>query len=173
MLARLEQMVGSKVISLHAAGAIAEVAEPIIDPDKLTLAGFYVGHPKIRDQAQILLAQDIRQISPGRVFINSVDELTAKTDLVRLKPILELNFQLVGKPVVTESGKKIGRVSDYIVDTTSWTIQKIYIKPSILKSFAATNLIVDRSQIVEVSNSKITVSDATIAKPAVAPQRAA
>lgn len=173
MLARSQQLIGAKIISLHASGVIAEIMAPLINPDKLEIVGFYVSHPKSIKDDQILLVADIRQIAPGRLFINSVDELTAARDLVRLKQVLEIAYELTDKKVITESGKKLGRVSDYIIDTTTWLVQKIYVKQGIIKSVSATDLIIDRSQITEVTDNTITVSDATLTKAAVVPKPAA
>ena len=45
--------------------------------------------------------------------VNDQDDLTDIEELVRLKEILDLKFQLIGKQVVTEGKQKLGKVTDY------------------------------------------------------------
>ncbi len=72
---------------------------------------------------------------------------------------MELNFVVIDKAVHTTDKKRLGKVTDYAVDISSMYIQKIYVGQSVLKSFSGGQLSIDRSQITEVTNSKIVVND--------------
>lgn len=171
MLLQSRQISGAQILSLHTGRPIAQVNEPIINPHNLEVVGFYVANPRSRQQPLVLLSNDVRDIAPKKVLVNSADELTAATDLVRLQDTLKIRFSLLGKLVKTTSKRRLGRVEEYVIDTESNLVQKIYVKQSLLKSLAVNSLVIDRQQIVEVTDRQITVSDATVAKPAVAPQR--
>ena len=105
-------------------------------------------------------------------MVNDHDALTPLNDLVRLKSILNYHFSLVGKNVVTTGKRKLGKVNDYAFDKDSFYIQKLYVSQSIIKSFTGGELVIDRTQIVEITHSKITVDVATVKDVATAPATA-
>lgn len=107
---------------------------------------------------------DIREINRQGIVIDRHDTLVYKQDLVKFKDVINIKYELAGKRVVTESGDKLGKVSDFVVDDKSFFIKKVYSRQSVVKNFSGTGVIIDRSQIVEVTDSKIVVKDATISK---------
>ena len=121
----------------------------------------------------VLLSQDIRQTDGGKIFVDSIDEITPTHELVRHQSMFDINFQINGKPVRTTSNKELGKVEEYVINTLSWQIQKIYVKQPIFKSLSGGTLVIDRSQITEVNDKEVVVSDATAAKPALATPPAA
>mgnify|MGYP000986626251 FL=1 len=80
-------------------------------------------------------------------------------DLVRLKKVIDLNFDLLGKQVATTAKQKIGKVSDYAVETETMYIQKIYVAQSILKSFTGGALSIDRNQVVEITPRRVIINE--------------
>lgn len=158
MLQLSSMLTNRPVLSLRTGTEVATAVEPIINPGNLKIEGFYCQDSRSH-QTLILVSQDVRDVMPRGVIINDHDQLVQPEELVRLNPVLQLSFSLLGKHVETASGTKLGRVGDYSVDTESMFIQKIYVTQSILKSFSGGNLGVDRSQIVEITNKKIVVSD--------------
>jgi sporulation protein YlmC with PRC-barrel domain len=77
-----------------------------------------------------------------------------------------ISFSLIGKPVVTAGGHKLGKVGDYSVNTDNMFVQKIYVNQSIFKSLNSSNLGIDRGQIVEITDKRIVVNDLTAKVPA-------
>jgi len=57
---------------------------------------------------------------------------------------------------VTVNKQRIGN-PDYAVDDASLYVQKLYVSQNLIKSFSGGNLSVDREQIVEITDCKITV----------------
>ncbi len=146
------------VLSLRTGTQVATALTPIINPNNLKIEGFYC-HDDASRQQLILVAQDVRDVMPQGIVINDHDVLTEASELVRLQDLLRINFVLLGKPVITSSKGKLGKVSDYAVETQSLYIQKLYVSQSLFKSFSGGNLGVDRSQIVEINDKRIVVND--------------
>jgi len=144
----------------------ARVVRPLVDPFRLTIPGFFL------DTGTILLHQDIRELHKGQFIIDDVDVLSEPEDLLRLKKIIELNYQLIGKRVRTQSKKAVGKVEDYVFDDMTHEIKKIYVKRSVLHSFHESTLVVDRSQVIEVDDTEVIIADALIKSAQFAPQRA-
>jgi sporulation protein YlmC with PRC-barrel domain len=114
----------------------------------------------------VLLYQDIRDILPQGVVVNDLDALSEPEELIRLKKILEMDFELLGKPVVTISNEKIGKVSDYAFETATLYIQKVYASQSLLKSLTVGSLSIDRNQIQEITPKKVIIQDLLQGTPA-------
>ena len=158
-------------MSLRTGGEIATTMSAIINPNNLKVEGFYC-QDRLAKQRVVLLYQDIRDIVKQGIVVNDHDVLADPAELVRLKDVMALNFELKDKLVVTESKSKVGKVSDYAVEIETMFVQKLYVTQSLLKSLGGGNLSVDRSQIIEITNKKIVVSDlinTAKAAPAVAP----
>jgi len=163
------------VLSLRVGRPIATTLGPVINPNNLKIEGFYCQEQKSRD-IRILLSQDIRDIMPQGIVVNDQDALTDPEELVRLKDVISLGFDVMGKQVVTTTKSKVGKVTEYAVEVEGLYIQKIYVSQSIFKSLGNGNLGVDRTQIVEITDKNIIINDlhnkmpvtAKAAKPAAA-----
>ncbi|MBC7546166.1 hypothetical protein H7171_00290 [Candidatus Saccharibacteria bacterium] len=156
-------LANKSVLSLRTGMPIATITGPIINPDNLKIEGFYC-QDRFDSKELILLYQDIRDVMPKGYVVNDHDVLVEAHDLVRLKTVIELNFDLIGKPVQTIAKHKVGKVGDYATETETMSIQKIYVTQSILKSLSGGSLSVDRSQINEITPRRIIINE--LAKPA-------
>ncbi|HUA13164.1 MAG TPA: hypothetical protein VL989_01560 [Candidatus Sulfotelmatobacter sp.] len=158
MLQLSNALVGKTVLSLRTGTPIAKVLGTVINPDNLKIEGFYV-EEKFSKKHLVLVSQDIREVLHNGFVVNDQEVLVEPGELVRLKKVIDLEFSLIGKQVVTVSKEKVGKVSDYATETTTFFIQKIYVSQSILKSFTGGNLSIDRSQIQEITNTKVIIND--------------
>jgi len=145
-------------MSLRTGTQVATIIEAIINPNNLKIEGFYCADDFSKARL-ILLGQDIRDFIPQGVVINDHDVLSESTELIRLKDVLDLRFQLLGKPVITGSKKRIGKVNDYAVEIETLYIKKLYVAQSILKNLSGGQLSVERNQIIEITNRKVVIQD--------------
>lgn len=123
------------------------------------IEGFYCQDKFDKKKKLILLCQDIRETLPSGYIVNDHDVLTSPEDLVRLKEILNINFDPIAKQVETISDVKVGKVFDYAAELKSMYIQKLYVSKPLYKSIGGGNLIVDRSQINEITPRRIIIND--------------
>lgn len=164
MLQLSGMIINQPVLSLRTGTEVATALAPIINPNNLKIEGFYCKGS--RRKQTILVTQDIRDILPQGIVVNDEDVLTDATELVRLQNVIRLNFDLLGKPVETTDKQRLGKVSDYATETESMFIKKLYVTQPIYKNFSGGNLGVDRTQIVEITDKKIIVSDIGAKVPA-------
>lgn len=158
MLQLSNMLINRPVLSLRTGTVVATATAPIINPNNLKIEGFYCDD-RFNKNRLILLYQDIRDIISQGFVINDHDVLSDPTELVRLKDILELNFELIGKPVETVSKVKVGKVTDFATEITTMYVQKLYVSQPIYKSLTGGNLGVDRTQINEITNRRIIIND--------------
>lgn len=160
MLKLSQSFIGTNIWSLRTGGVIGHTTKLIINPNNLKLEGWYVVS-KFSNSASILLGGELREILPQGLVVNDQDAFSDPEDLVRLQDILKLRFELINKLVVTQDGSKIGKVSDYAVETSSLIIKKLYVSQSIIKNFTGGTLSIDRTQIIEITNKRVIIEDPT------------
>lgn len=152
------------VMSLRTGTQAAVATEPIIDPRNLKILGWWCQAPKSKEQL-VLLSEDVRERMPSGLAINDEDALSTVADLVRHQETLNLKFQLIDKAVKTKH-QKLGKVNDFTYDESMF-IQKLYVSHSLRKVFSADDvLMVDRNQILEVTDSYILVDEADVKESA-------
>lgn len=161
MLLMGQQLISKPVLSLRTGGPIGTVLDLIIDPNTLKIEGWFV-EDSISKKRLILLSQDIRDIIAQGFVVDDHEALTEPEELVRLKSVLRIGFELIGKSVVTDSKQRLGKVNDYAFEKDAFFIKKLYIDKSILRSISGSASIVDRDQIIEINNRRIVVQDATV-----------
>ncbi len=161
MLLISKSLYNRPVMSLRLGSPIAIAVEPIINPHNLKILGWWCKTPGGTKQ-QVLLAEDVREILPQGLAINDVDALSHTDDLVRHNEIISIHFQLLDKAVKTKH-HKLGKISDYAYDSEAMLVQKLHVARPLSKLFASEDmLIIDRNQIIEVSDHYILVRDADV-----------
>lgn len=158
MLQLSATLLDKSVLSLRTGTPIATITAAIFNPNNLKIEGFYC-IDRFDKTELVLLCQDIRDVLKQGYVVNDHDVLVEPDELVRLKDVLELNFELIGKQVETISKKKVGKVSDYAVETETMFVRKIYASQSILKSFTGGSLSIDRNQVNEITPKRIIINE--------------
>lgn len=159
MLQLSATLIDQPVLSLRTGGEVAVAVRPIFNPNNLKIEGFYCVDAMDKKRQLILVAQDVREIIAKGFVVNDYEVLTEPEELVRLHEVLQINFELIGKPVFTVSKQKLGKVDDYAIDNQSLLVKKLYVSQSLLKSLNNGQLGIDRTQIVEITDRKIVVKD--------------
>jgi len=172
MLQLSTTLLHKSVLSLRTGQPVAIVKAAIFNPKNLKIEGFYC-EDSIDHRRLILLYQDIRELIPEGFVVNDHDVLAEPDELIRLKDIIALQFELIGKRVQTISKERVGKVSDYAVETETMYVQKIYVVQSILKSLTGGSLSIDRTQINEITNKSIIINDLLQDSAVTAPAAAA
>lgn len=168
MLQLSASILNKSILSLRTGMPIATITAPIFNPNNLKIEGFYC-QDRFDKKELVLLYQDIREMLPQGYVVNDHDVLVEPSELIRLKEVLEIGFELIGKHVETISKVKVGKVSDYAVETETMFVQKIYVSQSILKSLTGGSLSIDRSQINEITPRRIIINELLKTAPATAP----
>ena len=156
------RFIGMPVLSLHIGGQTASVKRAIVDPEDLRIIAFELEGPILKDPeiGSYLMAEDIRETSNQGLVVDSADRFVNPEDVIRLNNVLELNFDLEGLRVVTKEGKsvkKLGKVVDYTVDSSTLSVFQIIAQRPFMESFVDPQLTINRSQITEIDDYKITI----------------
>jgi len=145
-------------MSLRTGSPVATATIPIINPNNLKIEGWYC-QDRFSKSTLILLSQDVRDVIAQGLVINDHDNLSDPEELIRLQEVLDIQFELLGKPTFTTNKVKIGKVTDYAVEIETFYIQKLYLSQPLVRSFSGGTLSVDRDQVIEITNRKIVIQD--------------
>lgn len=160
MLKLFETTPGTAIMSLRTGGPISTIVAPIINPNNLFIEGWFTQDNRSGEKL-ILVSSDIREVLPQGFVVNDHEVLTHESELVRLKDIITLRFDLINLKVVSENGTKYGKINDYAYETKNMFIQKMYAAQPLVKNFSGGTLSIDRSQIVEVTDKRLIIEDPT------------
>ena len=114
---RATELAGRAVVDIDAAEKIGTIEKIILDPDGKQVAGFVVTRagsslPGNRSQS-LVPAAGVHAIGPDAVTIHQT--AIAGTDMGRLET-LPRGSDVIGRKVVSEDGRFLGKVSDVLID---------------------------------------------------------
>lgn len=154
------------ILGIQSGDELARTKEAIIDPGTLTVVAYGLAGPLHSGTSLLLRIADIRELSDIGFIVDSEDEFVEPTDIIKLNEIYERHFPLVGISVLDERQKKLGKVIDYTLETGNFTIQQLTVRRPLFKSLNDTELLIHRSQIIEINNDAIVVhSEAKAPEP--------
>ena len=147
-------------MSLRTGGQIAIASEPIINPHNLKILGWWCS-PRGARSRLVLLSEDVRELMSQGLAVNDDDALSSPEDLARHGDILNIKFQLIDKTVRTKR-QKLGKVGDFSYNEGMF-VQKLYVARPVTKIFSSQDtLLIDRTQILEVTDKYILVRDGEV-----------
>ena len=168
MLVLGSRLHATPVMSLQTGTRLAKVDTPIINPANLKIVAYEVDGPLLTEHPSFLRTDDIREMGTVGMIIDSADEFVGLDDIIKLKELRELDFQLIGMPVIDEHKHKLGKVDDYTLETKGYVIQQLNVKRGLLRGLNDTGLLIHRSQIIEINDNSIIVKS-TARKKSVEP----
>lgn len=162
MLVLKERILDVPVMSLQTGAELGRAQTPIIDPRELKIVAFYCHGPGLEVDPAILNIEDIREVSSLGFIVDDADALMPPEDLVRLQTVMNYNFVLDGKHVLEQDGRKIGKVTNYTVDTKSFFIMQLHVQPGIMQAWGTAEVLIGRTQIIEVTDTSVIVRSAVV-----------
>lgn len=158
------------ILSLRTGGKIGNALTPLINPDNLKIEGWFATSLMQKGE-HILPSSEIRDFITKGLVVDDADAITEPGDLVRLKNVMAIRFELLGKIVITESTQRLGRVVDFSVDD-GFFVQKLYVNQPLYKNLSGEQLLISRDEIIEITDRRIVVMDAKIRSKSSSPIRA-
>jgi uncharacterized protein YrrD len=147
------------VVSLQTGQPIAWVNALLLTPSSLTIIGF-ICYSAIGAPAKLLMIRDVRQFTSDCLIIDDEDSLTDPADIVRLRSSLKNPYSPLDKKVVSDSGHRLGTVEDFGINFETYRVQKLHVRRPFPRNWFNPSLIIDRSQIVDITPDRIVVRDA-------------
>lgn len=157
MLILGSRYIGRPVMSLQTGARLGVTEKALIDPTNLTVAAFEIVGPLLTEHPTYLRVGDIREIASIGMIIDGNDELIGLDDVIRVKQLHDIDFELINMPVIDETKRRLGKVSDYTLESGSYVIEQIHVKRGIIRGITETSLLIHRAQVVRVTDNEIIV----------------
>jgi uncharacterized protein YrrD len=126
----------------------------LIHPDTGSVEGFFVRAPRlIRSEELFLSSFDILRWGL-RIIVRDGSVLSPLAERIRLQSLVEEGRSILGQPIVTESGRALGRCGDVQFDTRRFSVEWIW-----PRRFWKWRTPLPLSSIVEVRRDAIVVRD--------------
>ena len=153
-------------MSLQTGAELATTSNILIDPRDLTIVAYELDGPALDERPSFLRPVDVRELSNLGLIVDSSDEFVGLDDVIRVKQVHDYGFTLIGLQVFDDKKRKVGKVQGYTVDSESFSVQQLVVKRPLLKSFGESEMLIHRSQVIEVHQSHITVKSGSTEEPA-------
>lgn len=158
MLLLGSRLLNFPIMGLQTGSELARTVQPVIDPASLSIIAYTVSSPLLDGTVPAFLRiADARELSDIGLIVDSVDEFVRLGDVIHLDEIYSLHFSVVGMKVVDEKRRKLGKVYDFTIDVGDFSIQQLSIKRPFVQRLSDPELLVHRSQIIEITAEAIVV----------------
>jgi len=145
------------VLSLQTGTRIAQTVRALVDPSNLTICAFEVEGQLLVEQPSFLRVDEIREIGSLGMIVDGSDDLVGLDDVIKLRKLYDLKFELIGMPVITEQKQKLGKVEEYTLESGSFVIQQLRVKRGLLRGLTDTGLLINRAQVISITDNEIIV----------------
>ncbi|MCY4088677.1 MAG: hypothetical protein OXF49_00910 [Candidatus Saccharibacteria bacterium] len=159
MLYLANQFLQCQVISLETLKIIGHINGILVDPYRFEVAGFWIQpYTKNYKHWPVLLRQSMRQFDDQKVYVNSIHELNSPLDLPKLKQILEEDYQIPDKKIISTDQKTLGIAENFSFHSESFKIMHVIMKPPIHRRLSKSRQQFERRQIEKITPKIIEVN---------------
>ena len=159
MLKSITEIGNSRVIEFDDNRTLGKVVNWIINPTEKKISALLVKPAGLFKSTLAISTIDIIEYGPKLVIVKNESALVAPREVVSLPKLIRQRHKVLGNPVVTQSNKPLGKVSEILFETIDSTIQRIYVEPNILSALRQPDLIISADKIIQITPKKIIVQN--------------
>lgn len=159
MLKAISEVMGNKLVDLDKSQAIGQVTNWVINPAERKLSALVVKPAGVFTRTMVVTTADIVEYGPQMIVIRNQTAMVPPEEVVGLPQLLKTHHRVMGERVETTKGKLIGKVEDVLFETTDSTLQKFYIKPTLLGLVTRPDVIIGIDKVVRIEPRRLVVSD--------------
>lgn len=161
MLILSSKLKSTPVLSLQTGSQLATIGEPLIDPVSLKIVAYKLENNTVAPEEMLIRIAEIRELSRIGFIIDSADDFILPTDVIKIKELIDLNFDLKGMKVVDQKSAKLGSIIDFTINLSDFSVQQLIVKRPLLKSFNHPELVIPYNKIVMIDDEKVVVKSET------------
>jgi uncharacterized protein YrrD len=116
MAMELKRLMNRRVISVSTGRELGNVNRLLFEPQSYSLYGFGVRSKGKNDPELVLLKRNVKAIGADAITVESDDRVGVLADDTRAQELVAMGRGLKGKPIVTEDGNELGKMSTLVLD---------------------------------------------------------
>ena len=133
MMIEAVQLINLAVAAEDSLRKVGSISQIIINPENGQLMGFLVNIGLFLPP-KILSFMDIKFWDTNGIVTESEENFVNPEEVVRIKNVLDKKINLLEMSAQTESGKSLGIVENFLIDTETISVVKYYLKDLLGKS---------------------------------------
>lgn len=165
MLLPLERLTNTPIMSLQTGAQLAHIKRVLVDPRDLTVVAYELEGPTLVEHPSFLRPVDVRELSSLGLIVDSSDEFVGLDDVIKIRQVHDFKFDVVGLDVIDDKKHRLGKVQSFNLDASSFALEQLVVRRPLLKSFSESELLIHRSQIIEVSDDRVLVRSTSTREP--------
>lgn len=130
MLYKLGNILNLPIFSLTSGNKIGEVKNFILNTETEKLQGI------VSDEDGFIDFEDVYSLSAEAIMV-VLEEIKSKNPTNKLEPPLFLPEDIIGTPIISESGKSVGEIGDILLDGTTALIKGFEVSDGLLKDLVS------------------------------------
>jgi uncharacterized protein YrrD len=164
VLIEYSKLIGLPVFSLEDQNRAAELAGFFFDEKEAKIEVIIARTGGLFRKIKFISAKEIIEISKNALIIRDEESLVEPSEMVRFNKKMKKRAKIIGEKVVTKNGDFIGTVHDFVIESNSLSMTRLYVK----KLFD--QRIIHASTIIKIEQKTITIKDKfEMAKPEITP----
>lgn len=153
MIISYSQIVGKDILAIDEQKTVGKISDIVIQKNDLKIKGFVLHSSFFFNSPKAISFGDIVEVDQKAVVTQNQNNVLSLKELVSMDKAIKSKLYGLKQRVVTKSGKDIGYVYDYTIESSSGMIYSLYVK----KYFS--EKIIPRSIILEIKNNKYLIED--------------
>ncbi len=155
MLIYAKKIIGMNVLEGISGTKIDVIKNIIVDPENGKILAFLVSKNFFWQTNRVISFKDVVEIFADGVLIKNRDSIVDVKEVFKLDDILNKKIFLIGSSVMTQNGKKIGLLEDFLFDTLFQNILTVTVK----KMFSSEKRIISSERILSILHKKVIIRD--------------
>ncbi len=158
MILRYTKLIGLPIFELRDQARLGIVADILLDQNGQKIIGFILENPIFSFQPpKIVLSIDIIETLKEALIVKDDDAVVPLSEALPAQELFKKKYFGIAQKVFSETGKYLGRVTDYIIENKTLFITKYYVQSM------TREVIIPSGDIIDFNGKKITVRDKTTA----------
>jgi sporulation protein YlmC with PRC-barrel domain len=154
MVTPYSKLIGTPVFELKTQRNLGTVIDVIINKNNFSVYGLLLkGSILPFGKTTVIAYSDILELTGSAIIVENEDAISDLKETVRLNEAYKSGYSGIGQRIVTKTGKKIGKVFDYLISSNDLTITRLYVKNLLNER------IIPSSAIINIEGRKITIND--------------
>lgn len=164
MLIEYSKLVGLPVFNLENQDRVAELVGFFVDEDDGKLEVLIAKTYGLIKRMKFISTKEITELLKDALIIQDSESLVDPAEMVRFNKKYKKRSRIIGEKVITKNGDLIGKVHDFVIESSTLSITRLYVKKFLDQR------IIHASAIIKIERDKITIKDKfEMAKPEIAP----
>ena len=149
-------MLHSPIAAADVGERIGGVIDIVAEPENHRVIAFVIHEGGWLGANKFLSPEDIIEYDPRALIVASADAIVPMAEIVRAEKLMKNHQHILKRKVIDESGKKIGTVINFAIETETAGIVRYYVS-----SMFGQERIIPTSEIVKVTKDTYVIRDET------------